>query len=55
MMVAAIFSIVISVDTLNIKSLGFFNQRFVISKRSPSLVLISVVSMFISSSLPVSI
>ena len=55
MMVAAIFSIVIYVGTLNIISLGFLNLCFVISRRSPSLVLISVVSLFISSSLPVSI
>ena len=55
MMVAAIFCIVISVDTLNIISLGFLSLCFVISRRSPSVVLISVVSFFFSSSLTVSI
>ena len=55
MIVAVIFSIVISVGTLNIISLGFLNLCFVISRPSPSLVFISVVSLFVSSSLPVSI
>jgi len=52
--VCAIFSIVISVGTLNIISLGFLSLGFVNSRRSPSLVLTSVVSLFISSLLPVS-
>ena len=55
MIVAAIFSIVISVGTLYIISLDFLSLCFVISRRYPCLVLISVVSFFISSSLPVSI
>ena len=55
MKIAAIYSIVISVGTLNIISQGFLNLDFVISRRSLSLVFISVVRLFISSSLPVSI
>jgi len=55
MEVAAIYSIVISVGTLNTISLGFLSLCFVISRSSPSVVLIYVVSLFISFSLPVSL
>ena len=55
MIVVAIFSIVISVCTLYIIRICFLSLCFVISRRSRSLVLISVVSLFISSSLIVSI
>ena len=52
---AGIFSIVISVGKFYIFRIGFLSVCFVISRRSPGLELISVISFFISSSLPVSI
>jgi len=54
-MIASTFCIVIYSRTLYIISLGFLNLCFVISKLSPKLVLISELSVFVSSSLPVSI